>query len=125
MKLRKALLPLHIVSKILCTSPFNIRTLQPSAIGSFVTICQAICYVIFHLWMVNRDMSTDPTKNLVRQLIDSYNRYSGFCAFCFLVITSTLYQEKMVTIIQNIEFIDKIFEENLNTNIDNRLWRRY
>lgn len=124
MKIRKALFPLHIVSKILCTSPFSLQSLQPSKIGSVVAMCQAIGYSIFHLWMVNRDMSTDSTKNLV-QLIDSYNHYSGFCAFCLLVIASTVNQGKIVAAIQNIEYIDKIFEEKLNTYIDNRRWRRY
>lgn len=125
MELRKAILPLYIVSKVLCTSPFSLKSLRPSFFGSVVTICQAIGYTIFHLWMVNRDMSAESTKNLVRQLIDSYNHYSGFCAFCFLVITSTWNQAKIVTVIQNIEDIDRIFEQKLETSVDNRSWRRY
>lgn len=125
MELRKAILPLYIVSKVLCTSPFSLKTLRPSFFGSVVTICQAIGYTIFHLFLVNRDMSTESSKNLVRQLIDSYNRYSGFCAFCFLVIASTWNQAKIVTVIQNIEDIDRILEQKLETPVDNRTWRRY
>lgn len=58
-------------------------------------------------------------------MIDSYNRYSGFCAFCFLVITSTATQRKIVTVIRNIEEIDEIFEEKLGTAVDNQRWMRY
>lgn len=125
MDVRKAIFPLYIVSKLLCTCPFSLKTLRPSLFGSVVTICQAIGYTFFHLWMVNHDMSTDSAKNLIRQLIDSYNRYSGFCAFCFLVITSMWNQAKIVSVIRNVEVIDQIFEKKLDTPIDNRTWRRY
>lgn len=125
MKVRKALYPLHIVSKLLCTSPFSLKTLQPSLFGSLVSICQAIGYVVFHLSMVNRDLSAESPKNIIRQLIDMYNRYSGFCAFCFLVITSTLNQGKIVAVIRNMEVIDEIFEKKLDTPVENNLWRRY
>lgn len=125
MKLRKALLPLYIVSKILCINPLSLKYFRPSKFGTILTICQAVGYIVFHLWMVNRDMSTDLTKNLVRQLIDSYNRYSGFCAFCFLVVTSLFTQNKIVTVIKNIEDIDNILETKLNVPNANKAWRRY
>lgn len=125
MELRTAIFPLYIISKVLCTCPFSLKTLRPSLFGSLITICQAIGYTFFHLWMVNHDMSSDSAKNLIRQLIDSYNRYSGFCAFCFLVIASMRNQAKIVSVIRNIEVIDRIFEQKLDTPIDNRQWRRY
>lgn len=125
MELRKAILPLYIVAKVLCTSPFSLKPLWPSFFGTIITICQAIGYTIFHLWMVNRDLTAESTKNLVRQLIDSYNRYSGFCAFLFLVVISTWNQAKIVKVIQNIEDVDRMLEQKLDTHIDNRFWRRY
>lgn len=125
MELRKAIFPLYVVSKVLCTCPFSLKTLRPSLFGSVVTACQAIGYTFFHLWMVNHDMSADSAKNLIRQLIDSYNRYSGFCAFCFLVTASMWNQAKIVSVIRDIEVIDRIFEQKLDTPIDNRIWRRY
>lgn len=150
MKLRKAFFPLYVVSKLLCICPFSLMSLQPSILGSIITICQTIGYAIFHLWsvllnqnkckthsfgkcnrlilifrLVKRDISEETAKNVVRQLIDSYNRYSGFCVFCFVVIASTANQRKIVTVIRNIEEVDIIFEEKLNTPIDNHRWRRY
>lgn len=122
--LRRALLPLYIVSKIMCINPFSLNTLRPSKAGTVLTLCQGIGYAVFHLWMSKRDMSEESSKNLVRQLIDSYNRYSGFCAFCILVVTSICVQRKIVTIIRNIENVDDIFQHKLGQIIDNRTWRR-
>lgn len=123
LKLRIALLPLHIISKILCIGPFTLRTLQPSKYGIIITICQAMAYSIFHLWMSDRDMSGE-NKNMIRQLIDSYNRFSGFCAFCFLVVASICIQRNIVRVIRNIEEVDDMFEKKLIITIDNRKWRR-
>lgn len=125
MKLRRALLPLHIVSKILCISPLSLKSFQPSKFDTALTICQAVGYTIFHLWMVNRDMSTDLSKNLVRQLIDSYNHYSGFCAFCVLVTASIFTQRKIVQVNQNIEDVDQILEKQLNITNKNAAFRRW
>lgn len=125
LKLRKALLPLHFVSKVLCIGPFSLDKLKPSRSGSIITLCQVVGYSIFHIWMSNSDISAaDGTKNMVRHLIDSYNRFSGFCAFCFLVVASTRIQQKTVNIIRNIEHIDEIFQKKLNVTMDNRRWRR-
>lgn len=124
LKLRKALFPLHFMSKVFCIGPFSLQKLQSSKSGTIITLCQAIAYTIFHLWMSDDDMSAE-SRNMVRQLIDSYNRYSGFCAFCFLVVASTLVQKKIVRVIQNIEEIDWIFEQKLNVTVDNQKWRRF
>lgn len=124
MKLRKALFPLLIVSKILCINPLSLKRLRPSKIGTIITICQALGYTVFHLWTVNQDMSTDPLKNLVRKLIDTYNRYSGYCVFCFLVITSISTQNKVVAVIQNLENVDQMLK-SLDITVDNCSSRRY
>lgn len=124
MRVRKAFIPLHLVSKVLCICPFSLNKLKPSRVGSLITIFQAICYTIFHLWMVNRDMSAESTKNLVGIIIDSYNRYSGFWAFCVLVIASIAMQQKVVQLIRQLEIVDLIFQQKFNIVVDNRVWRR-
>lgn len=124
MKVRHAFQPLHLASKLLCTSPFSLKTLRPSLVGSLITISEVIAYTIFHLWMVNRDMSAESTKNLIGIIIDSYNRYSGFCAFFILVITSVSVQRDIIQIIRNLEMVDAIFQQKFNICIDNRSWRR-
>lgn len=125
LRLRKAIIPLHIVSKILCIGPFSLEKLQSSLFGSAITICQAIGYAIFHLWMTSRDMSTKEAKNMVRQLIDTYNRFSGFCALWFLVLATIFVQRRIVYIIETIELIDQKFQQKLNVTVDNEKWRRY
>lgn len=123
LKLKQALLPLHIISKVLCIGPFSLGKLESSKFGSIITLCQAFSYSIFHIWMSNYDLSKT-AKNMVRQLIDSYNRFSGFIAFCFLVVATILVQRKIVRLIQNIEDIDCVFEEKFNMTVDNQKWRR-
>lgn len=124
MEVRNALFPLHLTSKILCTSPFSLNKLQPSIAGSIFTIFVAVAYIIFHLWGVNRDMNAETTKNLIGIIIDSYNRYSGFCAFCILVIASVTVQKKSVQMIQILESIDSIFHRKFDITVDNYVWRR-
>lgn len=124
MEIRKAFIPLYVVSKVLCISPFSLKGLQPSRIGTIVTIIQAILYTIFHFWMVNRDMSNESSKNLVGIIIDSYNRYSGFCTFCVLVIASLAMQSKIVRTIKLLETIDAIFKQKFELIVDNGAWRR-
>lgn len=124
MDIRKAFIPLYVVSKVLCISPFSLKNLQPSRIGTIVTIIQAIIYAIFHFWMANRDMSNESTKNLVGIMIDSYNRYSGFCTFGVLVIATLAMQSKIVWAIKLLESIDAIFKQELHFIVDNCTWRR-
>lgn len=124
LKLRKALLPLHIISKLLCIGPFSLEKLQPSKFGNVITLCEAISYSIFHIWMSNENLSTDSSKNMVRQLIDSYNRFSGLCTFCFLVVATIFVQRKILQLIQNIEHIDCVFLDKFNISVDNHRWKR-
>lgn len=122
--LRKSMLSLHIISKILCTGAFSLKSLRPSKFGTMFTICQAFGYCIFHVWTSRHNMSQS-VKNMVRQLIDTHNQYCGLCAFCFLVIASLLMQSKIVRIIQNLEDVDRIFQQKLSVAVDNRKWRRW
>lgn len=124
MKVREALLPLFIVSKVFCINPFSQAKLESSKLGSLITVCGAIGYSIFHLYMVNRDTSASDSKNLVALIIDSYNRYSGFSAFCVLVISSISTQGKVVRALRLLETIDCIFHEKFGVIVDNRVWRR-
>lgn len=127
MEIRKAFIPLYVVSKVLCISPFSLKNLQSSKIGTIVTIIQAISYTIFHFWMANRDMSNESSsKKLVGILIiDSYNRYSGFCTFGALVIATIAMQSKIVRAIKLLESIDAIFKQEFNLIVDNWTWRRW
>lgn len=122
--LRKSMLPLYIISKILCTGAFSLKNLRPSPFGTIITICQAIGYCIFHVWSSRHSMSQS-VKNMVRQLIDAHNQYCGLSAFCFLVIASLFMQPKIVRIIQNLEDIDRMFQQKLCVAVDNRKWRRF
>lgn len=105
----------------LCNIPFMVCVAHSKQRRLLLNLQMYLC----NFRLVNSDMSEETAKNVVRQLIDSYNRYSGFCALCFIVITSTANQRKIVTVIRNIEEIDEIFEEKLNTTVDNHRWRRY
>lgn len=124
LSLRKAVLPLYISSKILCIGAFSLKKLRPSKIGTTVAILQAIGYCTFHLWS-SRQTTSQSSKNMVRQLIDAYNQYCGLCAFCFLIVASLLTQSQTIRIIQNVEDIDKIFQQKLGIAVDNRKWRRF
>lgn len=124
MEIRKAFIPLYVVSKVLCISPFSLKSLQPSRIGTILTIIQAILYTIFHIWMAKRDMSNESSKNLVGIMIDSYNRYSGYCTFCVLVIATLAMQSKIVRAIKLLETIDAIFKQEFKLIVDNCAWRR-
>lgn len=124
MKIGQALFPIHLVSKLFCVGPFALYNLRPSMLGSILTIAEAFGYIIFHLWMVNRDMSEESKKNLVGIIIDSYNRYSGFCAFCLLVGASVAMQHKIFNGIQILECVDYILEEKFKIATNNRIWRR-
>lgn len=122
--LRKSMLPLYIISKILCTGAFSLKNLRPSTFGTIITICQAFGYCIFHAWSSRHNMSQS-VKNMVRELIDTHNQYCGLCAFCFLVIASLFMQQNIVRIIRNLEDVDRIFQQKLNVAVDNRKWRRF
>lgn len=124
MPLRKSMLPLYIISKLLCSGAFSLNNLRPSKFGTIITICQAFAYCIFHVYSSRHSMSKS-VKNMVRQLIDAHNQYVGLSAFCFLVFASLFVQPKVVRIIQNLEDIDRIFQQNLNITVDNRKWRRF
>lgn len=118
------MLPLYIISKILCTSAFSLKKLRPSKFGTSVTLCQMFAYCAFHVWSSGHNMSQS-TKNMVRQLIDAHNQYCGLCAFCFLVIASLFVQPRIVEIIQSIEDVDRIFQQKLSIAVDNRKWQRF
>lgn len=122
--LRKAMLPLYIISKILCTGAFSLKKLRPSKIGTAVTLCQMFSYGAFHVWSDRHNMSHS-AKNMVRQIIDAHNQYCGLCAFCFLVIASLFKQPHIVQIIQSLEDVDRIFQEKLSVAVDNRKWQRF
>lgn len=124
MKVRQALLPLFIASKVFCVNPFS-RELRTSISGSLLTVCGAIGYTIFHLCMINLDVSVESNKNFVAVIIDSYNRYSGFSAFCVIVISSILTQNKIIKALRMLETIDCIFDEKFGLIVDNQTWQRY
>lgn len=124
LSLRKAMLPLHIFSKILCIGAFSLEKLRPSKLGTITTICQAMVYFVIHVWASRQNMS-QTTKNMVHQLIDAYNQYSGLCAFYILVIISLCKQSKIVQTIRNIEDVDGIFQQKFCHCVENRKFRRY
>lgn len=122
--LRRAMLPLYIISKILCTSAFSLKKLRPSKIGTSVTLCQVFFYGAFHVWSDRHNMSRS-ARNMVHQIIDAHNQYCGLCAFCFLVIASLFQQPRIVQVIRNIEDVDRIFQQKLSMAVDNSKWQRF
>lgn len=126
-KLREFILPLYIVSKFFCTHPFSRKPLKTSFWGSTITLVIAIGYSVFHLTSAKRDMNmpeTGANANFVATIIDSFNRYSGFCNFCVLVIASIAVQGKIVRVIELCEDVDNLFKEKYNIIVDNYTWSR-
>lgn len=113
MKVRTALFPLHTVSRIFCISAFSLKQLQQSSLDILLTICGAIVYITFYLIMLSKNtyysITSESKRNLIGILIDCYNRYSGFCVFCILVITSILTQSKIIKGIEILEAVDSTF----------------
>lgn len=127
LKLRKSLIPLYIVSKILCIHPFRRNPLNASIFGSFLAIVGAIGYGIFHLSAAQNNLNqTNSTENsnLVAIIIDSYNRYSGFCCLLILIVASICVQRKIVEGIRILEEVDQLFESKLSIVVDNYKWSR-
>lgn len=127
MKLRRSLLPLYIVSKLLCTHPFSRVPLTVSLCGSATTIAIALGYAIFHLTSAQLSLSSgsgEGDTNIVALIIDSYNRYSGLCCFIVIVTTAILMQGRIVNAIRTLESIDVLLENDLGFSVDNFMWSR-
>lgn len=127
-RLRNALIPIYILSKILCIHPFSLSPLKCSTGGSILAISMAIGYSIFHLYSAKTDYASNDSKdeeksNLVAAIIDAYNRYSGFSAFCLLIISSIYLQNYVVKAIKQLEEIDVHFRQTYKFDVDNRNWR--
>lgn len=123
--LRNSLLPLFIVSKISCTHTFSRKMLRTSFWGSLVAASVAIAYSIFHLDLAQRTLQEETNGenvNTVTAIIDSYNRYSGFCGFAVIIVASLTVQKKIVQFIQLLEHVDSVFEQNYSIHVDNKLW---
>lgn len=123
--LRDSLLPLFIVSKISCTHTFSRKTLRTSFWGSLAAASVAIAYSIFHLDLAQRTLREENKQenvNAVAAIIDSYNRYSGFCGFAVIIVASLIVQKKIVHVIQLLEHVDSVLEQNYSIHVDNKLW---
>lgn len=126
-KLRSALMPLYFVSKVLCIHPFSLNPLKSSPSGSILAVMMAIGYSIFHLMSASTDYVSDSEDgekaNLVGVIIDAYNRYSGFCAFCLLIAASICVQSHIVAAIRQLEDVDALFYRTYRLEVDNSKWR--
>lgn len=128
LKLRKSLLPLYVVSKLLCIHPFRRNPLNASVFGSLLAIFGAVCYSVFHLNAARINLNqtnTTANSNLVAIIIDSYNRYSGFGCFLVLVTSSICVQGNIVQSIKILEEVDQLFASKLMIEVDNYKWSRY
>lgn len=127
-KLRNALIPLYVLSKVLCIQPFSLNPLKYSMVGSFMTILISIGYCLFHLYSAKTDNASvnskdDEKSNLVTAIIDAYNRYSGFVTFCLLITASIYLQNYVVNAIKQLEEIDVHFYNTYKIKVDNRKWK--
>lgn len=66
----------------------------------------------------------EENPNLVTIIIDSYNRYSGYCCSAILILSSIAFQGKIVKVIQILEEVDSLFEQKYAILVDNSTWFR-
>lgn len=126
--LRDLLLPLFIISKVSCTHTFSRTSLRTSFSGSLIAAFLATAYSIFHLEAARRTLKADANEenvNAVTAIIDSYNRYSGFCGFGVNILASIVVQANIVRTIQLLEHVDFVLEHNYSLHVDNHLWIVY
>lgn len=137
LKIRKAMLPIYIMSKLILHSPFTLGTekIKPSSsyIGSIYSICGIVIYVTFHIYSANQITELVASADIVSKdyglvsiLIDLYNRYSGVVLFAINIFVGVCQQKKIVTFITRVESIDSDFENHLGiSNVDNLEWMRW
>lgn len=126
--LRDSLWPLFIVSKISCTHTFSRKTLRTSRWGSLIAVFIAAAYSVFHIESAHRTLSDDEiveNTNAVTAIIDSYNRYSGFCGFAIIIVASIVIQGKIVHFIQLLEHVDGVLGQCYSMRVENNAWARY
>lgn len=120
------MLPLFIISTLLCTHSFIRKTLRTSLWGSSLAVTVAIGYSVFHLQSAQQKATNDDASktdtNAVTAIIDSYNRYSGFCGFAVIVIASIIVQENIVDVIRMLEHVDVVFAQDYALHVDNVSW---
>lgn len=136
-KLRKAMLPIYIISKLILQSPFSLGTEKTnpsySHIGTIYSLTGLILYDIFHILSANQITEMiegipieAKDMGLVSILIDLYNRYSGVLLCSINIFIGIVQQRKIVKFITIMENIDSDFERNLTiSDIGNAAWMRY
>lgn len=121
--LRDSLWPLCIISKVLCTHTFSRKELRTSVLGNLLAASMAIAYSVFHLDAAQRRaVGNEENVNTVTAIIDSYNRYCGFCGFAINIVTSIVVQKKIICTIQLLERVDFVLEQNYSLRVDNTTW---
>lgn len=96
--------------------------------GNSIAAFAAIAYSIFHLESAQRSLEEDNSEasaNAVAAIIDSYNRYSGFCGFVIIIVASLMVQEKIVRTIRLLERVDFVLEQHYALDVGNNVWMMY
>lgn len=128
LRLRSSLLPLYVLSKLLCIHPFSRIPLKKSFWGSVSAGLGAIGYAMFHLASAKLSMGSSSTDNkgpnFVALIIDSYNRYSGLCCLMVIAINAISVQGKLVEAIGCLERVDEMFDKDMSLVVDNFKWAR-
>lgn len=123
--LRRSLLPLYIISKVLCIHAFSIHPLQKSWVGGALAATGACAYTLFHLASAQMSMSPITNNaNVVALIIDSYNRYASLSCLTVIVTMTIAMQTTIVDALRILEGVDASFDANLNITMDNYEWAR-
>lgn len=132
LKIKKAMLFLHLTSKIALLSPFSLGNEKNppkySRSGTLYSLTGLIIYSTFHI-MSAQQISSDETNKtgytLVSLLIDGYNRYIGVTLFAVMIFVGIMHQQKIIKFIKTIENIDSEFEYSLGIcDVGNKSWMR-
>lgn len=123
--LRKALLPLFIVSKLFGICPFSIKHERVTYTGTILSIVMLIGYCSFHIISVTNELADNSNEsNFVTITINSFNRYSGIASFVIILIMGILHQKDILNALQIMHSIDEMFQEDVNIKIDDSKYSR-
>lgn len=113
-----------LVSKIFILSPFshyidyNLESSPWISWNVFHTVSFFSIYFTFHLSQSFEEM-TDKTHNMVTEVINTYNRYSGLLLYCVLVLSALFHRNKNIKIMSLFNEVEILFATKLNVKIRN------